>query len=98
MEFSNALQKGFGSMHQAKLHQMKLKNRVCWREKSLPELLEDIKQLTWLAYPDAPLEMLEVLPKEQFIDALPDEDLRVKVHQNQPQTLQRPRWNLSLTN
>ncbi len=84
-----ALQKRFGSAHQAELHRMKLKSRSRRREESLPELLEDIERLARLAYPDAKPKMLEVLAKDQFIDALPDEDLRLRVRQNRPATLQQ---------
>lgn len=88
-DLAAALQKRFGSAHQAELHRMKLKNRTRRREEALPELLEDIERLARLAYPDAKPEMLEVLAKDQFIDSLPDEDLRIRVRQNRPQTLQQ---------
>ena len=42
----------------------------------LPELAEDIEQLTRLAYPSA-AEQMVVLAKNQFVDALPDEDTRL---------------------
>ena len=68
---------------------MELQNRVWQREESLPEFFEDIERLAWLAYPDVQPEMLEVLTKNQFIDALPDKGSRLWVHQNQPLTLQQ---------
>ena len=54
------------------------------KEESLPELAEDVDHLTRLAYPGAAPEMIEVLAKDQFIDALADEDIRHCVRQNKP--------------
>ena len=39
------------------------------------ELAEDVERLVRLAYPEAAESMVEVLAKEQFVDALPDEDV-----------------------
>ena len=82
-----ALNKRFGSAHQADLNKVKLKGRTRRRDENLPELAEDIERLTRLAYPDAPAEMIEVLSKDQFIDALTDEDSRLCLRQNKPGTL-----------
>ena len=57
------------------------------REESLPELAEDIERLVRLAYPDAAEPMVEVLSKDQFVDALPEEDMRLRIRQNKPATL-----------
>ena len=80
-----ALDKRFGSAHQADLNRAKLKGRTRKRDENLPELAEDIERLTRLAYPDASTKMIEVLSKDQFIDALTDEDLRLRLRQNKPQ-------------
>ena len=40
-----------------------------------------------LAYPTAPIDVEETLAKEQFIDALVDADLRLRIKQARPQTL-----------
>ena len=66
---------------------MKLRTRTRKRGEGLPELAEDIERLTRLAYPDAPASMIEVLARDQFLDALPEEDLQVKVQQGRPPTL-----------
>ena len=68
---------------------MKLRTRTRKRGEGLPELAEDIERLTRLAYPDAPASMIEVLARDQFLDALPEEDLQVKVRQGQPPTLRQ---------
>ena len=60
----NALDKRFGSAHQAVLNRAKLKERMRKREESLPELAESVERLTRLAYPDASTEMIEILSKD----------------------------------
>ena len=52
---------------------MKLKAQTHPREESLPELAEDIERLVRLTYPDAAETMVEVLVKDQFVDALPED-------------------------
>ena len=68
---------------------MKLRGRVHKREETLPELAEEVEHLARLAYPDATAEMVEVLAKDQFIDALPDEEFRLRLRQSKPETLQQ---------
>ena len=58
---------------------MRLQSRTRRRGEGLPELAEDVERLTQLAYPDTPATMIEVLARDQFLDAIPDEDLQVKV-------------------
>ena len=82
-----ALEARFGTAHQAELNRMRLKNRVRRREEGLPELAEDVERLARLAYPGASPPMLEVLAKDQFVDALPDEDMRLRIRQSRPSSL-----------
>ncbi len=84
-----ALQNRFGTAHQAELHRMKLKNRVRKREESLPELVEDVERLVRLAYPDAAPTILEVLAKDHFVDALTDDDMKLRIRQSRPGSLQQ---------
>jgi hypothetical protein len=62
---------------------MKLRNCIRLGDESLPEVAEDIERLAHLAYPDAPVDVLETLTKDQFIDALIDKELRLRVAQAQ---------------
>ena len=68
---------------------MKLKNRVQIREEGLTELAEDVEKLIWLAYPEADPAMMEVLGIDHFIDALHEEEMRLKVRQSRPKTLRQ---------
>ena len=82
-----ALEARFGNSHQAELHRMKLKNRVRKREEGLTELAEDVEKLIRLAYPEADPAMMEVLGIDHFIDALHEEEMRLKLRQSRPKTL-----------
>ena len=57
------------------------------RDECLPELAENIERLTRLAYSNAAVEMIKVLAKDQFVDALHNEEMRLKVCQSWPSTL-----------
>jgi len=82
-----ALESRFGSAHQVELNRARLRSRTRRREEGLPELAEDIERLVRLAYPEAQSEMSEVLAKDQFIDALTDEDIRLRIRQSHPKSL-----------
>ena len=82
----SALDNGFGTAHQTELNRVKLRNRTR-REESLPELAGDIECLSRLAYPDAAPGMIDVLAKDQFIDAITDKDIRLRIRQNKPTSL-----------
>ena len=79
-----ALETRFGTAHQVELNRMRLKSRMRRRDESLPELAEDIERLVRLAYPDATEPMVEVLAKDQFVDALPEEEMRLCIRQHKP--------------
>jgi len=63
---------------------MRLKARSRRRDETLAELAEDVERLVRLAYPEATEAMVEVLAKDQFVDALPEEDMRLRIRQNKP--------------
>ena len=82
-----ALDSRFGLAHQTELIRMRLKARTRRREETLAELAEDVERLVRLAYPEAAEAMVEVLAQDQFIDALPEEDMRLCICQNKPASL-----------
>ena len=86
---ATALKNRFGNNHQAELNRAHLHSRTKKRDESLPELAEDVERLTRLAYPEAAETMIVVLAKDQFIDALPDEDMRLRIRQSRPPTLRQ---------
>ena len=66
---------------------MRLKSRTRHRDETLAELAEDVERLTRLAYPGATKDMIQVLAQDQFVDALVEEDVRLRIRQNKPVTL-----------
>ena len=54
---------------------------------SLPELGQSVICLTNLTYPSAPYDVKEMLSKDYFVDALIDSDMRLRIKQSQPVTL-----------
>ena len=52
-------------------------------------MVEGIESLTTAAYPDASQKLQDVLARDHFIDALTDEDLRLRIRQAKPQSLQK---------
>ena len=84
-----ALRNRFGNNHQAELNRAHLRSRMKKREETLPELAEDVERLTRLAYLEAAQAMIVVLAKDQFIDALPDEDMHLRIRRSRPLTLRQ---------
>ena len=83
-----ALETRFGTAHQTELYRTQLKTRVRGREESLPALAEEVQRLTRLAYPDTTAQpMWDLLAKDRFIDALQEEELRLRLRQARPATL-----------
>ncbi|CAB3985145.1 Retrovirus-related Pol poly from transposon 412 [Paramuricea clavata] len=74
--------------HQSEMARAKLKCRSRGKEESIPELAESVETLTRAAYPDASSDLQDTIAKDNFIDALLDEDMRLKVRQARPQSLQ----------
>jgi hypothetical protein len=83
-----ALLDRFGSTYQRELSQVRFKNRVKQRDESLPKLSQEIEQLARLYYPEAWSKLQDVLARDQFIDALPDEEMQLKLKHERPKTLQ----------
>ena len=83
-----ALETRFGSAVQKELNRVKLRNRRRQRGESLAEMADEVERLSKLAYNDAPITTQDTHAKEQFIDAIIDDDLRVRVLQSRPTNLQ----------
>jgi hypothetical protein len=84
-----ALESRFGSTHRTELSRVKFKHRVRQKDENLAALAEEIERLGRLSYPDASQELQNVLSCDQFVDALPDEDMRLRVKQERPESLQK---------
>ena len=53
----------------------------------LPALAEGIERLARLAYAGASPILIDTLARDQFIDSLPDDDMRLRLRQERPPTL-----------
>ena len=84
-----ALDSRFGTSHRTEISKVKFKNRVRQRDEELPALAEDIERLARWAYAGASPILIDTLARDQLIDSLPDDDMRLRFRQERPPTLQR---------
>ena len=80
----SALANRFQPENQSELYRAQLKNRIRQKGESLTELAQDIKRLTRLAYPAAPLEVRDRLARDCFIDSLNDSEIEWSIFQSKP--------------
>jgi hypothetical protein len=86
-ELVRSLEERFSPSNQTELYRKQLRERRQKAAESLPELGQDVRRLTNLAYPMAPNDVREILAKEQFIDGLASADMRLRVKQAGPLNL-----------
>jgi hypothetical protein len=79
-----ALTSRFQPSTQTELYRAQMKNKSRGKAQSLPELAQDIKRLTRLAYPTALMEVREQLSRDCFMDSLNDPDLEWSIFQGKP--------------
>ena len=82
-----ALEERFAPANQTELYRAQLRERRQKATETIPELGQDIRRLTNLAYSSAPIEVRETLAKEQFVDALVSSDMRLRIKQSRPKDL-----------
>ena len=85
---AEALSLRFGNGGKMEVFRSQLKSRTRGKDESLPELAQAIQRLVRQAYPEAPLSVREVLEKDYFVDAIADTDIRCKILQTRPGTIQ----------
>lgn len=85
---AEALRRRFGHRHQAEVYRAQLKKRTRQRGESLSQLAHDIEALVRRAYPTAGEEMVTVLARDAFLDALMDHQLQIYVRQAHPADVQ----------
>ena len=86
-ELTRALAARFGTENQQEVFRTALKNRSRQKDEKLPELAQAIRRLTRQSYPEAPQQVRETLARDHFVDALVDADMRWRIHQSRPKTL-----------
>ena len=82
-----ALESRFGSKHQTEMYRAQLHCRMRKRKETLPELAQAVQRLTRQAYPNAPTSLQDTLARDHFIDALPESEVRWRIHQARPTSL-----------
>ncbi|MCG8048186.1 MAG: reverse transcriptase family protein, partial [Candidatus Thiodiazotropha endolucinida] len=86
-ELVTALEERFAPPNQTELYRVQLRERRQKASETMAELGQDMRRLTNLAYPKAPSDVRETLAKEQFIDALVNSEMRLKIKQARPSDL-----------
>jgi hypothetical protein len=74
-ELIRSLEERFSPSNQTGLYRTQLRERCQKAAESLPELGQDARRLTNLAYPTAPNDVREILAKGQFVDGLASADM-----------------------
>ncbi|VDI10936.1 Hypothetical predicted protein [Mytilus galloprovincialis] len=82
-----SLEERFAPPNQSELYREQLKERKQKASETLPGLGQTIRQLVNKAYPTAPGEVKETLAKENFLDALINTEMRIKIKQSRPPDL-----------
>ena len=82
------LRNRFGSVNQSEIYRSQLKSRTRNRGETLQELAQAIKTLVRQAYPGVNKEVVETLSLDNFIDALTDTDMRTRVRELNPKSLE----------
>jgi hypothetical protein len=82
-----ALEERFAPPNQTELYRVQLRDRRQKASETLGELGQDIRRLNNLAYPSAPADLKETLAKDQFLDALQSADMRLRIKQVRPVSL-----------
>lgn len=83
----NILQQRYGSANKSELFRSQLQIRVRERGESLSELAQAIKRLTRKAYPTAGKELVETLSLDHYLDAIPDQDIRLRIREVGPKDI-----------
>ncbi|KAK8389762.1 hypothetical protein O3P69_009038 [Scylla paramamosain] len=80
---AEALRHRLGHHHQAEVYRARLKKRTREQGETLSQLAQDVE-----SYPAAPEEIIVVVARDSFIDALDDQQLQIYVKQAHPGDLQ----------
>ena len=81
-----ALNNRFGSINRAEIFRSKLQTRIKEKNESIPEVAQAIKKLTRKAYPGASNDLVDTLALDYFIDAIPDQEIRLRLREVGPRT------------
>jgi hypothetical protein len=77
----------FGSENKAEVYRIQLKTRVRNKGETIQELAQSIRKMTRQAYPSGSQDVVEALALDNFIDALSDSDIRLRLREVAPQNI-----------
>lgn len=86
-KLSKALAERFSPDSQTELYRAQLKERQWKHGENIPEFGQRILRLTTLAYPGASSTLVDTLAMGNFIDAISDAEMRLKIQQSRPKVL-----------
>lgn len=86
-ELLDILTKRFAPTNQTEMYRAQIETRIRKRNETLPELAQDLKRLTRLAYPTATPEIRDILTYKAFREALNDNDLEWAICQANVETI-----------
>ena len=81
-ELVKVLEERFAPPSQTELYTVQMRERHQKPGETLPELDQDIRSLATLAYPTASSDIKETLAKDQFVDAVVDAEMRIRIKQS----------------
>ncbi|MES9881346.1 MAG: hypothetical protein ABW185_10745 [Sedimenticola sp.] len=84
----SALTDRFQPPNQSALYKAQMKQRIRRKDEPLPELAQDIKRLTRLAYPSIPSDHRQDIALDYFIEAINDWNLEQFITMKEPQTIE----------
>ncbi|XP_076051361.1 uncharacterized protein LOC143031438 [Oratosquilla oratoria] len=82
------LERRYGHQHQTEVFRTRFRARVRGPGETLTRLAQDLEVLVRRAYPEASEEMITILLRDQFVDAIDNQQLRIYVQQAHPKDLQ----------
>lgn len=77
----------FEPENQCEIYKAQMKQRIRKKDEPIPELAQDIKRLTRMAYPSAVVNLRDTLSKDCFIESLNDPELELFICQKEPERL-----------
>ena len=86
-ELKRVLRLKFVPAERVELHKAEFRARHRDRDEKLSVLASSLRRLVGKAYPEAAPELQDNLAKDQFIDALEDREIRIKLRESGPKTL-----------
>ena len=82
------LKNRFGSVNRSEIYRTQLKSRTRNKGETIQELAQAIKKLVQQAYPGVNKDVNETLSLDNFIDAITDSDIKMRVRELSPKSLE----------